>query len=67
MMDALATENQQKQRRKRKPGKTLDDSHEEDLDDRISVDIDSASELLEREIDENTNHLKLVQKMDRFS
>ena len=55
MMDALATENPtEAEEEESKPGKTLDDSHEEDLDDRISVDIDSASELLEREIDENT-------------
>ena len=55
MMDALATENPtEREEEESKPRKTLDDSQEEDLDDRISVDIDSASELLEREIDENT-------------
>ena len=55
MMDALATENPtEAEEEESKPRKTLDDSHEEELDDRISVDIDSASELLEREIDENT-------------
>ena len=56
MMDALATENPtEREEEESKPEKTVDGSHEEeDLDDRISVDIDSASELLEREIDENT-------------
>ena len=56
MMDALATENPTEgDEEESKPEKTVDGSHEEeDLDDRISVDIDSASELLEREIDENT-------------
>ena len=56
MMDALATENPTEGKEEEsKPEKTVDGSHEEeDLDDRISVDIDSASELLEREIDENT-------------
>ena len=55
MMDALATENPTEgEDEESKPRKTLDDSQQEDLDDRISVDIDSASELLEREIDENT-------------
>ena len=55
MMDALATENPTEgEEEESKPRKTLDDSQEEDLDDRISVDIDSASELVEREIDENT-------------
>ncbi len=56
MMDALATENPTEgEEEESKPEKTVDGSHEEeDLDDRISVDIDSASELLEREIDENT-------------
>ena len=40
MMDALATENPtEAEEEESKPGKTLDDSHEEDLDDRISVDI----------------------------
>ena len=55
MMDALATENPtEREEEESKPEKNVDDSHEEeDLDDRISVDIDSASELLEREIDEN--------------
>ena len=55
MMDALATENPtEREEEESKPEKNVDDSHEEeDLYDRISVDIDSASELLEREIDEN--------------
>ncbi|MEC8217425.1 MAG: SAP domain-containing protein [Candidatus Thermoplasmatota archaeon] len=60
MMDALATENPTEgEEEESKPEKTVDGSHEEeDLDDRISVDIDSASELLEREIDENTESLE---------
>ena len=60
MMDALATENPTVgDEEESKPEKTVDGSHdEEDLDDRISVDIDSASELLEREIDENTESLE---------
>jgi len=56
MMDALATENPTEgDEEESKPEKTVDDSHEEeDLDDRISVDLDSATELLEGEIEENT-------------
>ena len=56
MMDALATENPTEGKEEEsKPEKTVDDSHEEeDLDDRISVDLDSATELLEGEIEENT-------------
>ena len=56
MMDALATENPTEgDEEESKPEKTVDDSHEEeDLDDRISVDFDSATELLEGEIEENT-------------
>ena len=56
MMDALATENPTGgDEEESKPEKTEGDSHEEeDLDERISVDIDSATELLEGEIDENT-------------
>ena len=54
-MDALATENPTEgDEEESKPEKTVDDSHEEDLDDRISVDLDSATELLESEIEENT-------------
>ena len=55
MMDALATENPTEgDEEESKPEKTVDDSHEEDLDDRISVDLDSATELLEGETEENT-------------
>ena len=55
MMDALATENPTEgDEVESKPEKTVDDSHEEDLDDRISVDLDSATELLEGETEENT-------------
>ena len=56
MMDALATENPTEvDEEENKPEKTEGYSHEEeDLDERISVDIDSATELLEGEIDENT-------------
>ncbi len=56
MMDALATENPTEGKEEEsKPEKTVDDSHEEeDLDDRISVDLDSATELLEGEIEENS-------------
>ena len=56
MMDALATENPTEGKEEEsKPEKTEDDSHdEEDLDERISVDLDSATELLEGEIEENT-------------
>ena len=56
MMDALATENPTGgDEEENKPEKTEGYSHEEeDLDERISVDIDSATELLEGEIEENT-------------
>ena len=56
MMDALATENPTEGKEEEsKLEKTVDDSHEEaDLDERISVDLDSATELLEGEIEENT-------------
>jgi len=56
MMDALATENPTEGKEEEsKPEKTEGDSHEEeDLDERISVDLDSATELLEGEIEENT-------------
>ena len=56
MMDALATENPTEvDEEENKPEKTEGYSHEEeDLDERISVDIDSATELLEGEIEENT-------------
>ena len=56
MMDALATENPTEvDEEENKPEKTEDDSHEEeDLDERISVDIDSVTELLEGEIEENS-------------
>ena len=56
MMDALATENPTGgDEEESKPEKTEGDSHEEeDLDERISVDLDSATELLEGETEENT-------------
>ena len=56
MMDALATENPTEvDEEENKPEKTEAYSNEEeDLDERISVDIDSATELFEGEIDENT-------------
>ena len=56
MMDALATENlTEVDEEENKPEKKEAYSHEEeDLDERISVDIDSATELLEGEIEENT-------------
>ena len=56
MMDALATENPTEgDEEESKPEKTEGYSHEEeDLDERISVDINSATELLEGEIDENS-------------
>ena len=56
MMDALATDNSSKDKEEEsKYGKTVDDSREEeDLDQKISVDIDSVPELLEGETDENT-------------
>ena len=56
MMDALATDNSSKDKEEEsKYGKTVDDSpEEEDLDQKISVDIDSVPELLEGETDENT-------------
>ena len=55
MMDALATENPSKDKEEEsKPEKTVDDSREEeDLDEKISVDIDSVPELLEGETKEN--------------
>ena len=54
MMDALATENPSKEKEEEsKPEKTVDDSREEeDLDEKISVDIDSVTELLEGETEE---------------
>ena len=56
MMDALATDNSSKDKEEEsKRGKTIDNSREEeDLDEKISVDIDSVPELLEGETDENT-------------
>ena len=56
MMDALATENPTEvDEEENKPEKTEGYSHEEeDLDERISVDLDSVTELLEGEIEENT-------------
>ena len=56
MMDALATDNSSKDKEEEsKRGKTIDNSREEeDLDQKISVDIDSVPELLEGETDENT-------------
>ena len=56
MMDALATGNSSKDKEEEsKRGKTIDNSREEeDLDEKISVDIDSVPELLEGETDENT-------------
>ena len=56
MMDALATDNSSKDKEEEsKHGKTIDNSREEeDLDEKISVDIDSVPELLEGETDENT-------------
>ena len=55
MMDALATENPSKEKdEESKPEKTVDDSREEeDLDEKISVDIDSVAELLEGKSEEN--------------
>ena len=55
MMDALATENPSKDKEEEsKPEKTVDDSREEeDLDEKISVDIDSVPELLEGENEKN--------------
>ena len=55
MMDALATENPSKEKEEEsKPEKTVDDSREEeDLDEKISVDIDSVPELLEGENEKN--------------
>jgi len=55
LMDALATENPSKDKEEEsKPEKTVDDSREEeDLDEKISVDIDSVTELLEGESEEN--------------
>ena len=56
MMDALATDNSSKDKEEEsKRGKTIDNSREEeDLDEKISVDINSVPELLEGETDENT-------------
>ena len=69
MMDALATENPTVgDEEESKTEKTVDGSHdEEDLDDRISVDIDSATELWSVKSMKIPNHLKLVEKMRRFS
>ena len=55
MMDALATDNPSKEKEEEsKPEKTVDDSREEeDLDEKISVDIDSVPELLEGETEKN--------------
>ena len=55
LMDALATDNPSKEEEdESKPEKTVDDSREEDdLDEKISIDIDSATELLEGETEEN--------------
>ena len=55
MMDALATDNPSKEEEdESKPEKTVDDSREEeDLDEKISIDIDSATELLDGETEEN--------------
>ena len=55
MMDALATDNPSKDKEEEsQPEKTVDDSREEeDLDEKISVDIDSVPELLEGETKEN--------------
>ena len=55
MMDALATDNPSKDKEEEsKPEKTVDDSpEEEDLDEKISIDIDSVTELLEGETKEN--------------
>ena len=55
MMDALATDNPSKAKEdESKPEKTVDDSREEeDLDEKISVDIDSATELFEGKTEEN--------------
>ncbi len=54
MMDALATENPSKKKEEESKPETVDDSREEeDLDEKISVDIDSVAELLEGESEEN--------------
>ena len=55
MMDALATDNPSKVKEdEAKPEKNVNDSpEEEDLDEKISVDIDSVPELLEGETKEN--------------
>lgn len=55
MMDAFATDNPSKVKEDEgKPEKTVDDiPEEEDLDEKISVDIDSVPELLEGETKEN--------------
>ncbi len=54
LMDALATDNPNKEEEDESKPETVDDSREEeDLDERISVDMDSAPELLEGETEEN--------------
>lgn len=55
MMDAFATDNPSKVKEDEgKPEKTVDDiPEEEDLDEKISVDIDSVPELLEGETEKN--------------
>ena len=55
MMDALATDNPSKVKEdEAKPEKNVNDSsEEEDLDEKISVDIDSVPELLEGETEKN--------------
>ena len=55
LMDALATDNPNKEEEDESKPETVDDSREEeDLDEKISVDIDSVTELLEGETEENT-------------
>ena len=54
LMDALATDNPNKEEEDESKPETVDDSREEeDLDERISVDIDSVTELLEGGTEEN--------------
>ena len=54
LMDALATDNPNKEEEDESKPETVDDSREEeDLDEKISVDIDSVTELLEGETEEN--------------
>jgi len=54
LMDALATDNPNKEEEEESKPETVDDSREEeDLDEKISVDIDSVTELLEGETEEN--------------